>query len=296
MAHAQLVTIGETMALVTPMTASPLESAQDFALDAAGAESNVASHCAQLGLPSAWVSAVGDDPLGRRIVSTISERGVDVTHVDRHPSAPTGVYFKDPGVGVHYYRRGSAASHMGPALVAGLPLANARIVHLTGITPALSASCAHLVDAAIDVARAAGVSVSFDVNYRRALWPTDTAAPVLRSVGRRCQIVFVGLDEAHTLWGCRTPEDVRAVFPAGTLVVKNADVGATEFTDTATTFIPAPVVEVVEVVGAGDAFAAGYLTAHLGGADSADRLQAGHDQAARVLGSTHDFVPTTGES
>lgn len=294
MANVQLLTIGETMALVTPTTARPLEAATDFAVDAAGAESNVASHCAQLGVKAMWASAVGDDPLGRRIVAHLTDRGVDTSRVLHDPHAPTGVYFKDPGVGVHYYRAGSAASRMGPALLRELPIGSAQVLHLTGITPALSASCAYLVDAAIDAAYSAHVPVSFDVNYRSALWPVETAAPALLALGRRADIVFVGLDEAHTLWQCRTPEDVRALLPTAQLIVKNADVGATGFFDDEQVFIPAPVVDVVEVVGAGDAFAAGYLTTLLAGAEPATRLQAGHDQAAQVLGSTSDFVATRG--
>src|SRR5690625_4376815 len=182
---------------------------------------------------------------------------------------------------------------MSRALLLDVPIASASLVHLTGITPALSASCAHLIEAAIDTARSAGTAVSFDINYRPALWPVDTAAPVLLALGRRADILLVGLDEAHTLWNCRTPQDVRALFPAVRLVVKDAEVGATEFDARGAdgTFVPSPVVDVVEVVGAGDAFAAGYLTADLRGAGASARLQAGHDQAARVLGSTSDFVP-----
>lgn len=290
MTHAQLLTIGETMALVAPTTPVPLEGATDFLVDAAGAESNLASACAGLGVRSAWVSAVGDDPLGRRIVSTISARGVDVSHVRTVPGAPTGVYFKDPGADVHYYRAGSAASRMGPDLLEGLPLQEVQILHLTGITPALSASCTHLVDSAMDAARHAGTTISFDINFRSALWARKTAAPVLLSLATRSDIVFVGLDEAQALWGCERPEDVRVLIPGGTLVVKNGEVGATEYTGTEGTFVAAPQVDVVEVVGAGDAFAAGYLAAHLGGAPAQERLQAGHRQAGHVLTSTADFA------
>src|SRR5699024_898545 len=208
----QLLTIGETMALVTPTTPTALQTAEVFAVDAAGAESNVASHCAHLGISAAWVSALGDDPLGRRILADIAGRGVDTSRVQFDPHAPTGVYFKDPGAEVHYYRAGSAASRMGPALLRNAAIESAQLLHLTGITPALSASCTHLVDAAIDIAHAAQVPISFDINYRAALWPLDTAAPVLLALGRRADTVFVGLDEAPTLWRSRTPGAVRALF------------------------------------------------------------------------------------
>src|SRR5699024_5220924 len=133
-----------------------------------------------------------------------------------YTQAPTGVYFKDPGVGVHYYRSHSAAALMGPEILTGLPLGPHQVLHLSGITPALSASCAHLIDAAMDYAHEAGATVSFDVNYRHALWPVEVGAPVLRALSRRADIVFVGLDEAHTLWGCQTPTEVRDLFPSMT--------------------------------------------------------------------------------
>jgi len=170
------------MALVAPAAAEPLESAADFRIDAGGAEANVASHLAALGRRAAWAGAVGDDALGRRLVRQLAERGVDTSGVAFDPGAPTGVYLKDPGAGVHYYRRGSAASRLGPDFVAELGFDGVRVLHLSGITPALSPSCEALFDALVDAARAAGAAVSFDVNHRAALWPsTDAAARRLRA-------------------------------------------------------------------------------------------------------------------
>lgn len=290
----RLITIGETMVLVTPATPDPLATAVDFRLDAGGAESNLASHLAHLGIRSAWVSALGDDALGERLRATIARRGVDTRWVTTDADAPTGVYFKDPGNGVLYYRAGSAASRMGPASVIDVPLESAEIVHLSGITPALSSSCAALVDNVIDrVAEGTGL-LSFDVNHRASLWQQGIAAPVLRSLARRADIVFVGLDEAETLWGCDTPEAVRDLLPEpGRVVVKDSDVGATEFHGDEKTFVPANPTEVVEAVGAGDAFAAGYLASELAGGEASERLAAGHDRACLVLRSTTDFIDET---
>ncbi|SEB35899.1 2-dehydro-3-deoxygluconokinase [Paramicrobacterium humi] len=287
----RVITIGETMVLVTPAFAEPLGTAADFHLDAGGAESNVASHLAHLGVPSAWVSAVGADALGDRLRATIESRGVDVRWVTSDPEAPTGVYFKDPGRGVLYYRRGSAASRMGPASISHVPLESADIVHVTGITPALSSSCSALLDTVRDRVADSDALLSFDVNHRSALWAEGAAAPVLRSFARLCDIVFVGLDEAQTLWGCETADDVRALLPEpDRLIVKDGDVGATEFHGTERVVVPAIPTEVIEAVGAGDAFAAGYLAATLQGASASDRLLAGHNQARLVLASTSDFL------
>jgi len=285
----ELIAIGETMVLVTPATAEPLESAADFHLAAGGAESNVAMHLARLGHSAAWASQLGDDALGRRLAAQVSGSGVDTRWAQTHPSAPTGVYFKDPGRGVLYYRAGSAASHMGPETVADIPLEQAAVVHVSGITPALSASCNALVRSVMERVADSPASLSFDVNHRAALWGGRDAGAELRELAARADIVFVGLDEAQVLWGTATPEEVRALLPEpAVLVVKDGDVGATEFHGGTSCFVPAIPTEVVEAVGAGDAFAAGYLSAHLNGLDSGEKLRAGHRQASLVLQSTSD--------
>ena len=288
----EVLAVGETMVLVAPALAEPLETATDFHLDPGGAEANVASHLAALGRRAAWAGLVGDDALGRRLRGAARRpRRRHDAGCDADAEAPTGVYFKDPGRGVRYYRRGSAASRMAPAFAARLPIAGARLLHLSGITPALSASCDALVDTLFDTARVAGVPVSFDVNHRPALWPsTDAAARRLRALAARADLVFVGLDEAAVLWGAATADDVRALLPRRAAPRgEGRRVGATGFDADGSEHVPALVVELVEPVGAGDAFAAGYLDAWLDGASPADRLRAGHERAVLVLGDTADF-------
>lgn len=292
----RLIALGETMVMLTPARAESLASAPRLQVHVGGAESNVASHAAALGVDAAWVSAVGSDVLGTRVRDAVAARGVDVGWVRTDPTAPTGVYFKDPGRGVLYYRDGSAASRLTPDAVADVPLEHAAIVHLSGITPALSAECATLVDAVIERVAAGDGQLSFDVNHRAALWAPDVAAPALLALARRADIVFVGLDEANSVWGCLTAAEVRALIPQPSrLIVKDGDVGATEYARDAAgadteTFVPAIPTEVIEAVGAGDAFAAGYLAALLAGDDAAGRLGAGHARARLVLRSTSDFV------
>ncbi|MGW3111552.1 sugar kinase [Streptomyces sp. NPDC001091] len=290
------VCLGETMAQVTPADGQGLESSRELRLAVAGAESTVAQYLADLGHRAAWVSRVGDDPLGRRIVAAVAGRGVDVAGVRVDPEAPTGVYFKDPGpqgTSVHYYRRGSAASRMGPSDAERVDLAGARLLHLTGITPALSQGCSELVELLMERAQQAEVLVSFDVNHRPALWSSlDRAAVTLRDLARRADVVFVGRDEGERLWGTATAEEIHAhLAPRGKLIVKDGEVGATEFIDADRQFIPAPAVEVIEAVGAGDAFAAGYLSGLLHGSSSAERLALGHRLAGRTLRSIEDYVP-----
>jgi len=281
-----VVCVGESMALVTPDPPAPLSQGGPMRLDVAGAESTVACYLAQLGVHAAWVSRVGDDPLGELLRNRIASYGVEVLcEVDK--SAPTGVFFKNPGLttSVHYYRTGSAASRLGP----DTPVPDGEITHLSGITPALSDSCARLVDRLLASRRC-----SFDVNYRPGLWPVATAAPVLRELAGRAAIVFVGLDEARLLWGVSNPAEVRDLLPAPeVLVVKDGAVGATSFHPGGIDFAAAPTVAVVEPVGAGDAYASGYLAGLMRRLPEADRLGLGHRLAGAALRVTGDVALLT---
>lgn len=288
---AQIVCVGETMLLLTAADPTPLDRAPLLTMGVAGAESNVASGLAALGHRAAWISAVGDDPFGRLITRTLREGGVDVTGVRVDQDRPTGVFAKDPspeGSTVHYYRTGSAASALGPELVGDPRVRAAGRVHLSGVTPALSPACDALAQGLME---APGLTVSFDVNHRPRLWGRDEAAPRLLALARLADTVFVGRDEAEELWGTSTDHDVRALLPdVERLVVKDAENGASEFHGDTRVYVPAPTVEVVEPVGAGDAFAAGYLAGDLRGLDGRGRLRLGHLCAGRVLRVTGDLA------
>ncbi|WP_109208627.1 MULTISPECIES: sugar kinase [Microbacterium] len=286
-----LLAIGETMAMVTPVVATPVADADAFLLDAGGAESNVAAHVAALGHRAVWFSRLGADALGQRVARQLSGRGVDVSRVVFDEEHPTGLYVKDPGSGVLYYRRGSAAAHLSDADADAVSFDGVDLLHVSGITAAISASASSFLVRVIERAREHGVPVSFDVNHRAPLWDAATAAPVLLELARRADIVLVGRDEAETLWGTAAADDVRALLPdVPELIVKDGDIGATAFVGAEAVFEPALVVEVVEPVGAGDAFAGGYLAGRLSGAPVADRLRAGHERAARTLQTTTDSI------
>ncbi|MFE5812669.1 sugar kinase [Streptomyces sp. NPDC056479] len=292
-----VVCIGETMAALAPDPPNPLATAAQLRLSVAGAESNVAMYLADHGVEVAWLSALGDDPLGDRVRVAVAAPGVDVSHVRTDPDRPTGLLVKDPGPAgtrVHYYRRGSAASALGPDLLDGPPARTASLLHLTGITPALSESCRRLVTRALAAEPAARpYAVSFDVNHRAALWPDGTAPATLRELADRADIVFVGLDEAQALWGAQlSAQDVRAWLPRPRiLVVKDGANDATAFTDEGAVTVPTPRVAVVEAVGAGDAFAAGFLAGLVRRATTADALRLGHITAASALQVPGDHGP-----
>ena len=300
---ADVVCVGETMAVLSPPDSRPFDEQPTLAMAIGGAESNVACGLAGLGHRVAWLSRLGDDPFARRILAELTARGVDVTGVETDPARPTGVYFKDPapeGTRTHYYRSGSAATLMGPELTRLPVLRRARIVHLSGVAAALSESCAGLLEAILvdralsrEADKAGGPIVSFDVNHRPALWRSGTAdaAKNLLTLARAADIVFVGRDEAEALWGTARPDDVAQLLgPAPLVVVKDAEHGATSYADGTRTFVPALPTQVVEPVGAGDAFAAGYLSAVLENRDERSRLRLGHLAASAAL-RTRDDVP-----
>ena len=288
--HYDLVTIGEAMAVLAPAPGVRLATAETLTVGTAGAEANVARTAARLGDRVAWVGALGADPLGDRIVADLRGSGVDVSHVIRDAAAPTGLYLKDTdenrASSMYYYRRNSAASKMDAGLLTRLP--SRTVLHLSGITAAISESGLRLVRAAL-LGPHDGL-VSFDVNHRPLLWSAADAAPVLAELANAADLVFVGRDEAQALWGTDSVESIRALLPdPATIVVKDGEIGATSHVlGGESCFEPAPVIDVIEPVGAGDAFAAGYLHALIQGRLERERLISGHAAAGRVLVTTGD--------
>lgn len=295
-----VVCLGESMAALVPDQAGPLEAVTTFHHSIGGAESNVARGLVALGVPTAWVSRVGDDGFGRRIVASLAASGVDTSAVAVDAERPTGLYVKEIGEAgstLHYYRAGSAASALGPELLDDPAMARlldaARLVHVSGITAALSDSALDLLRRMLSH-RPAGQVVSFDLNWRPALW-RDRDPGVLRPLLNAADIVLCGADEAAVVLGTGEPAALRDLLPGpATLVVKQDGHVATAIDATGLIAEPALTVEVVEPVGAGDAFAAGYLAGTLRGYDQRRKLRLGHLAAAAtlVVSSDHGSPPS----
>jgi len=276
-----LVTLGETMGLVSSAEPGPLPQAHALRLGMAGSESNVAIGVRRLGHPATWVGRVGCDALGDLVVRELRAEDVALVAV-RDDSAPTGLMLKERRTAavtrVSYYRAGSAGSRLCPDDVPDDLVAGAGVLHVTGITPALAPTAAAAVDHAVAVAREAGVTVSVDLNYRSALWDAAAAAPVLRRLVAAADVVFAGVDEACLLGDDDrdTPHEtlVDALAAAGPAqaVVKRGGDGCVATVAGARFTVPALAVDVVDPVGAGDAFVAGYLAGLLEGADPVERL------------------------
>ncbi|MFH9617582.1 sugar kinase [Streptomyces pratensis] len=296
-ATADVVCLGESMVTFLPSQPGRLADVPSFGRGIGGAESNVACALAAGGHRAKWVGRVGADGFGDHLVDTIAGYGVDTSAVRRDPGRPTGIYFRtatDRATDAHevaYYRAGSAASAMSPHNVPYDDLLSARVLHLSGITAALSADCLELLHD-LTAPRDGRPLVSFDVNHRPGLWRDGEAGPeVLLALARRSDLVFVGEDEAEEAWGVHGTEAIRAALPEpDVLVVKRGSDGVTVFsrtgdspeTDTVTT-VPSLHVDVVAAVGAGDAFAAGFLSATLRDLPVRDRARHGHLMAAAVL-------------
>ncbi|MGW8761728.1 sugar kinase [Streptomyces sp. NPDC055815] len=240
-----VVCLGESMVTFLPTRPGRLADVPSFTRAIGGAESNVACALAAAGHRVRWVGRVGRDGFGDHLVETIAGYGVDVGAVGRDPHRPTGAYFRtdeDRASEAHevvYYRAGSAASAMSPATVPYASVADARILHLTGITAALSSDCLALMRE-LTAPRPGRPLVSFDVNHRAGLWRSGRAPGVLLELARRADVVFVGADEAEVLWGVADPAGVRAVLPEpAVLVVKGGGAGAVAFERCAASF-PTP--------------------------------------------------------
>ncbi|MFJ1972180.1 sugar kinase [Streptomyces sp. NPDC087903] len=284
-----VVALGESMVTFLPSRPGRLADVPSFERAIGGAESNVACVLAAAGHSVRWVSRVGADGFGDHLVETIGAYGVDVASVPRDASRPTGIYFRTAGDRatdaheVAYYRAGSAASAMTVANVDLTAARAGRVLHLSGITAALSTECAGLMRE-LTAPRPGRPLVSFDVNHRPGLWQDGSGPQLLLDLARGADLVFVGEDEARDVWALEGADAVRAAFPdPEVLVVKQGGRGATVFDRGAVTHVPAPQVDVVAAVGAGDAFAAGFLSATLRGLPVRDRLRHGHLTAAAAL-------------
>jgi 2-dehydro-3-deoxygluconokinase len=305
-----VVTVGESMVLLDAPASGRLGAALPVGIG--GAESNVAIGLARLGVDCAWVSRVGDDALGTFLAREIRAEGVRVV-ATRDPAAPTGLMVKEHRGGrpsrVRYYRAGSAASRLSPADVDAVAdeIATADVLHLTGITAALGASPLAAVERAVAVARAAGTVVSFDVNHRATLWSDDAAGPVLGRLAASADLVFAGPEEAALVLGrAAAPPSFEegevlarelATRGPATVVVKLGALGALGLSGDEAHRAPALPVAVVDPVGAGDAFVAGYLSDVVAGGTVPDALRTANACGGAVCGVAGDWegLPTRAE-
>lgn len=303
MRQASLVTLGETMGIFHGLPGESFETGSGMILGIGGAESNVAIAAARLGMKTTWMGRVGNDSIGRRVQRELRAEAVNVVAIV-DPSASTGLMLKERRTSLHsrvwYYRKGSAGSSLEPGDLDEERIRESDVLHVSGITPGLSESAQLAVEHAIEIAGAANVDVSFDVNFRRGVWKNRDPSALFRSIAARSQIVFAGPEEARLLvpHGTSDADLARAVSDLGPaeVIVKRGDVGVDALLDGETYSFPAFSVPVIDTVGAGDAFVAGYLVARAHGAFAPVRLEYATKVAAFVCmtggdweGSPRDF-------
>jgi sugar/nucleoside kinase (ribokinase family) len=272
-----VITLGETMVSFAAHEAGSLDAAATFTKIVAGAETNVGVGLARLGLKVAWVSRLGADSFGRYIRRSLEAEDIDCTAVATDTTRPTGFMLKSRALEgqdpvVEYFRRGSAASALSRDDFDEARFLTARHLHVTGITPALSPGCAELVEHAMTAMRAAGRTVSFDPNLRPTLWPSREAMTAhLNRLAGLADWVLPGIAEGRALTGLDTPEDIAAFYlerGARAVVIKLGAEGAYWRThDGAGRGPGVEVANIVDTVGAGDAFACGVISGRLEGLD-----------------------------
>lgn len=285
-----IVTIGETMVLFTPESTGLMRYAHTFSRKFGGAESNYAIGLTRLGHKAGWISRVGNDELGKALLSFVRGEGIDVSEVKVDDEAPTGIYFKElrsaNEVRVEYYREGSAASRLNKSDLNEAYIAQAKFLHISGITPALSESCHETIMEAIEIAKRNDVQIIFDPNLRRKLWSEEKARAVLLHIASKADIVLPGIDEGTFMFGEEDPHVLGERFlqhGAKLCVLKVGAKGAYYFTEDEGKLVPGFQVDhVVDPVGAGDGFAAGLTSGLLEGLSIEQSVQRGNAVGAMV--------------
>jgi 2-dehydro-3-deoxygluconokinase len=289
-----VVTAGETMVLGVTSRPGRLRHAGSLELKIGGAESNVAIALSRLGLAAGWVSYLGDDEPGQLVLDRVRAEGVDASRVRRLKDYPTGLYLREqvgPAVRVYYYRQGSAASIMPPKAFDTDYLSGAKFLHLTGITPALSEDCCAFILWAAREAHASGARVSFDVNYRSKLWDAEKAREFVEEILPDLYLLFAGDEEARALWDRDDEGLMRDLAREGPeeVVLKRGGAGSLALVEGEILEHPAFRVTEVDPVGAGDAFAAGYLAGHVWDLPAEERLRVANAMGAMSVATLGDY-------
>lgn len=301
-----ILTLGESLALLTAQDHGSLRYGSTMQLSFGGAESNVAIGVSRLGGRAAWMGKLGSDPIAELILRELRAERVHSYEV-RDEEMPTALMLKErpfPGQSrIGYYRKGQAGSRLHPGDVRAAAIASSRVLHVTGITAGLGDAPTAALHVAIDAALAAGREVSFDVNHRTSLWKSAAeAGAVYRELARRADLIFAGEDEAELLVGERVVDRqldaLLALGRASTVVVKQGAAGATVATrDGLRLHLPAISVDVVDTVGAGDAFVAGWLSEHVSGESTQQCLATAVECGAFACTGVGDWesLPTRAE-
>ena len=295
----QVVTIGEAMLFLTPENQGTLERARRLDLRVGGSEVNVAVGLARLGIPAAWISKLPDNPIAKGMVNTIRGMGVDTSRVIWVGEGRVGIMYAETGSPprpnrVIYDRSQSTATTLAPEEVDWNFVTSARHLHLSGITAAIGGACLKTMKKAIQEARKAGLSVSFDANFRSTMWTPQKAAETLGPLLRGSDLLFISDQEARSIFSLHEEHDqmvekLRKLFDAGVIVLSLGERGALVLADRIYRTVPYRAV-VLNRFGVGDAFNAGFLYGFLTG-DTEAAINFGSAVAAFKLSLPDENFP-----
>lgn len=285
-----VLSIGETMVVFSPKEEGPMRYAYEFSTHIAGAETNTLIGLAKLGIKSGWISQLGNDELGHKILSFVRGEGINVDAVQLNDDASTGLFLKEKinqdQTRVHYYRSGSAASQMTISNINEDYVSQFKYLYITGITPALSESCKETIFHLISVAKILNMKVIFDPNLRLKLWSEDEARETLLKIISLSDIVLPGISEGEFLFNDRSEETIAnqmIELGASTVVVKLGSKGAYYKNNHQDGYAQASkTVKVVDPVGAGDGFAAGFIAGYIKGLSLSEAVEQGCNVGALV--------------
>lgn len=286
-----IVTLGEPLVQLNAVTLGRLRDVNYFEKHVAGAEANFAVAATRMGFSTGLISKVGDDEFGQSIIDTLRGRGVDVSHIPVEKGGFTGIYFVQRGYPVPgksevvYYRKGSAASHISPADIDSAYLKSAKLLHITGITMALSDTCRAACQTAAKLAHRAGLKVSLDTNIRLKLWDKTKAREALIHLLPLVDMVFIDDTDSRILVGSKGSSAAHAIMSKGpqVVVLKEGSKGGAVYTKSGVVREGAYRVPVVDTIGAGDAFAGVFSSAYLKGWTIQKCLKAGNAAGALVV-------------
>ena len=300
-----VLTFGESMVAFSTIHNESIVRTDEASVSVAGAESNVATALARLNHKVKWVSRVGEDVFGQKILHSLQAEGIDTEGVIRDPVNQTGLMFKQKrsllNTEVLYYRENSAASVLSVEDMDPEWIKQCKIIHITGITPSLSESNRELVTEVIRLGKKHNKLISFDPNVRLKLWNIEEAKKTLLPIIKESDIFFPGKEELKTLLGLETLEDIEKFaveWKIPTMVVKDGANGAWLIEDGHTEFVHSfEINNVIDEVGAGDAFAAGFLHGYLSDKTRVESIVYGHALAAFAISTEGDTggLPTQKE-
>lgn len=293
-----VIALGEAMVVLEPQRQTSLDDAKTLVKRFGGAECNFSIGISRLGLRAGWLGRVGGDPFGRFILSRLKKEGVDVSCVKCDAAYPTGLYVKEKlssgAARMFYYRKNSAGSHLSAQDIQERYFRHAQWLHITGITPLLSESCYAAVRKAIVLAKKHRLVISYDPNVRMKLVRENrNAKKILREFVHQCDYFLPGKEELAFLYGGTDyKKAARKIINDGVrcVAVKLGDKGAWYAVTEEEDFVKAnKVKEVADVIGAGDAFAAGFVGGILLGGSLRGAVRLAHYCASNVVRKEGDY-------